>query len=71
MSANRVGLDTNVSFEGLTKQERFDALLKQLGAPDENVTRDFLANRQVEQPSDIETAKLIAKVEDKISSLRP
>jgi len=49
------------------QRNRFNALLKQLGPPDQTITREFLDEREVEQPEDEETAELIAKVKAKLA----
>lgn len=48
------------------QRERFNALLEQLGTLEHNKVRDFLKNREVEEPEDAETAALIARVEEKL-----
>jgi len=59
---------TSLMYETDVQQQRnrFNALLKQFGPPDQSVTRDFLAEREVEQPEDEKTAEFIAKVKVKL-----
>jgi hypothetical protein len=49
-----------------TQVERFDALLKQLGAPDTSQASEFLSTRE-EEEVDAETAQLVARVQEKIA----
>lgn len=52
------------------QQERWQALLNQLGTPDGEVAAAFLAQREYEELEDEETAELIAKVEAKLATLK-
>jgi len=92
----RVVLDTNVVFEGLTKQGGItgaiiqawynvllggvlqmlkptntilQALMEIFRPSDPKFMHEFLANREVEEPQDQETASLIEKVEQRIASM--
>lgn len=54
----------------IQKQEkRFNALLGRLGTLRREEMRNFLDNREVEEPKDAETAALIARVEAKLAAV--
>jgi HicB family len=51
------------------QEKRITALLKRLGILTHNEMRNFLNNREVEEPDDAETAALIARVEAKLATI--
>jgi len=51
------------------QEKRITALLKRLGILTHDEMRNFLNNREVEEPEDAETAALIARVEAKLATI--
>ena len=51
----------------LEHRERLDALLEQLGKPDQEVAREYLASREIEEIDNPEIEQLISKAQKKIA----